>query len=176
RQVPLYGDPAAADADAIVGALCAAVTPKTRVVAVTWVHSSTGVKLPIRRIADALAPLNAGRDEGDRALFCVDGVHGFGVEPEPVAELGCDFFVAGCHKGRSGRGGPGLVWGSPRAWPHAGPTIPTFSNPRTPGGLMTPGGFHSFEHRWALAEAFRFHEAISRDRIAGRVRELNRQL
>ena len=44
-------------------------TAKTRVVAVTWVHSGTGVKLPIRRIADALAPVNANRDEGDRALL-----------------------------------------------------------------------------------------------------------
>src|SRR5207302_10618622 len=110
-----------------------------------------------RRIADALAELNRGRDEADRALLCVDGVHGFGVEDAAAAELGCDFFVAGCHKWLFGPRGTGLVWGAPRAWPHASPTIPTFSDPRVAGGLNTPGGFHSFEHRWALAEAFQLH-------------------
>jgi isopenicillin-N epimerase len=34
---------------------------------------------------------------------------------------------------------------------------------------MTPGGFHSFEHRWALAEAFRFHRRIGKARVEGRI-------
>jgi selenocysteine lyase/cysteine desulfurase len=38
---------------------------------------------------------------------------------------------------------------------------------------MTPGGFHSFEHRWALAEAFRFHQRIGKARIAARTHALN---
>ena len=38
------------------------------------------------------------------------------------------------------------------------------------GARLTPGGFHSFEHRWALAEAFRFHEAIGRRRVDARIR------
>ena len=41
---------------------------------------------------------------------------------------------------------------------------------------MTPGGFHSFEHRWALAQAFQFHAQIGRANIAGRIRELSTQL
>jgi selenocysteine lyase/cysteine desulfurase len=45
--------------------------------------------------------------------------------------------------------------------------------PATPAGpAATPGGYHSFEHRWALAEAFAFHRAIGRDRVAARSREL----
>jgi len=35
----------------------------------------------------------------------------------------------------------------------------------------TPGGFHSYEHRWALTEAFAFQTAIGRDRIAARIRD-----
>jgi selenocysteine lyase/cysteine desulfurase len=38
---------------------------------------------------------------------------------------------------------------------------------------MTPGGFHAFEHRWAVAEAFRFHLAIRKPRVAARIHELN---
>ena len=52
-------------------------------------------------------------------------------------------------------------------------TIPSFTVSGTPGGAMTPGGFHSFEHRWALAEAFRFHQRIGKARIAARTHTLN---
>jgi selenocysteine lyase/cysteine desulfurase len=41
---------------------------------------------------------------------------------------------------------------------------------------MTPGGFHSFEHRWALADAFRFHAGIGKRRIQERIRALNDQI
>ena len=73
----------------------AAIPPKTRVVAITWVHSSTGVKTPVRAIADVVASANAARAPEQRILLCVDGVHGFGIEDVTMADLGCDFFVAG---------------------------------------------------------------------------------
>ncbi len=41
---------------------------------------------------------------------------------------------------------------------------------------MSPGGFHSFEHRWALDRAFQFHQTIGKPRIAERIHSLNRQL
>jgi selenocysteine lyase/cysteine desulfurase len=189
RQIPLYRDLAAVSAEEIVETLAKAVRPQTRIVAVTWVHSSTGLKLPIRAMADALARLNASRDERDRVLLCVDGVHGLGVEGARLPELGCDFFIAGCHKWLFGPRGTGLVWGHPRAWPVANPIIPTFDldayhiwmNEIPPkalpkAALMTPGGFHSFEHRWALAEAFRFHQTIGKGRVQERIHRLNDQI
>ena len=84
--------------DRLVEHALAAVRPNTRVLTLTWVHSSTGVKMPVRRVADGVAAINAGRGPRDRVLLCVDGVHGFGVENVAAADLGCDFFVAGCHK------------------------------------------------------------------------------
>jgi selenocysteine lyase/cysteine desulfurase len=142
------------------------------------------VALPIRAMADALAELNAGRAEGDRALLCVDGVHGFGVLGETPDALGCDFLVSGTHKWLFGPRGTGVIWGRPTAWARFTPVVPPFANesfvgwfegkpPATPPGpAATPGGYHSFEHRWALAEAFAFHRAIGRDRVAARSREL----
>jgi isopenicillin-N epimerase len=59
-----------------------AVRPKTRVVALTWVPSSTGLKIPVRRIADGLARINARQAAANRVLLCVDGMHGLGVEME----------------------------------------------------------------------------------------------
>jgi isopenicillin-N epimerase len=41
---------------------------------------------------------------------------------------------------------------------------------------MSPGGFHSFEHRWALAEAFAFHARLGKSRVAERIHTLNRQM
>ena len=45
-----------------------------------------------------------------------------------------------------------------------------------PGPLMTPGGFHSFEHRWALSTALDLHMRIGRRRITERTRSLAGQL
>ena len=44
------------------------------------------------------------------------------------------------------------------------------------GARLTPGGFHSFEHRWALAEAFGFHQSIGRARVEARIRTLAARL
>jgi selenocysteine lyase/cysteine desulfurase len=176
RFVQLYADPASTSEDEIVSSLAAAIAPMTRVIAITWVHSSTGVKLPIRALADVVADANASRAPADRALLCVDGVHGLGVEDADLPALGCDFFVAGCHKWLFGPRGTGLVWGDPRAWPAATPTIPTFSDGASVASAMTPGGFHSFEHRWALAQALDLHRQVGKSRVAARIHALNRQL
>jgi len=109
RTVRLYDDPAAARADALVERLVAAIEPRTRMIVVTWVHSSSGVRYPVRALAERLAPINAERAPEDRVLLVVDGVHGFGVEETAVSELGCDVFVSGCHKWLYGPRGTGVV-------------------------------------------------------------------
>jgi len=182
RKIPLYAVPEKATADEIVGNLVKGILPRTRAVAVTWVHSSTGVKLPIRRMADALVDVNNRRAEQDRVLLCVDGVHGFGVEQEALTDLGCDFFVAGCHKWLFGPRGTGIVWGRGDAWKGHQGIIPAFEwaafklwmqgkTPESmpPGPRVSPGGFHSFEHRWALGEAFIFHKRLGRQRVTARI-------
>lgn len=189
RQIPLYRSLKTVSLDEIVASLVKGISPATRVVAVTWVHSSTGLKLPIHEMAQAIQAINRSRDERDRIIFCVDGVHALGVEDFRVSELGCDFLVAGTHKWMFGPRGTGLVWGHPKAWPIAQPTIPTFnsqaydlwmenkSSKDLPQSVhMTPGGFHSFEHRWALDQAFTFHQAIGKSRVTQRIYELNQQL
>ena len=189
RQISLYQQLATVSQEEIVETLVKALRPQTRIVAVTWVHSSTGLKLPIRLMAEALAKVNASRAKEDQVLFCVDGVHGLGIEDVRMEDLGCDFFIAGCHKWLFGPRGTGLVWGHPRAWPAATGIIPSFDRElyerwrkgslpgeSSMGAGMTPGGFHSFEHRWALGEAFTFHQAIGKARIATRIHALNQQM
>src|SRR6266511_920295 len=88
--------------------------------------SRTGVKLPLREIADAVVRANRGRREDERILLCVDGVHGFRIEDASPVELGADVFVSGCHKWLFGPRGTGLIWAAPHAWERLDPTIPTF--------------------------------------------------
>jgi selenocysteine lyase/cysteine desulfurase len=169
RRVRLYDDPAAAGEGDIVARLRAGIGERTRVVVVTWVHSGTGVRLPIPAIAAMLAEVNAARAPAERALLWVDGVHGFAAVDTTAPQLGCDFLTAGTHKWLFGPRGTGLLWG--RAWDAVAPVFASFSGGTGPGQRATPGGYHSFEHRWALPEAFEFHQAIGRDRIAARIQE-----
>ena len=189
RQIPLYHSLKTVSRLELLDNLIRNIRPNTRIVAVTWVHSSTGLKLPIQEMAQAIHTLNESRAEQDRVIFCVDGVHALGVEDFRLADVGCDFLVAGTHKWMFGPRGTGLVWGHQRAWPVANPIIPTFNtqaydiwmklSPPTdlPKSVyITPGGFHSFEHRWALDEAFTFHRAIGKARVTQRIYELNQQM
>ena len=189
RRIALYDDLRRVSRDGLVETLIKAIQPRTRIVAVTWVHSSTGLKLPIAEMARAIQKLNASRADKDRIIMCVDGVHALGVEDFRLSEVGCDFFVAGTHKWMFGPRGTGLVWGHPKAWSVAKAVIPTFDSdaydmwmkvlpPRQlpPAVYMTPGGFHSFEHRWALDQAFLFHQTLGKSQVTRRIHELNDQL
>jgi selenocysteine lyase/cysteine desulfurase len=189
RQIPLYHSLRNVSHFELLDNLIKNIRLNTRIVAVTWVHSSTGLKLPVPEMAQAIHKLNESRAEQDRVIFCVDGVHALGVEDFRLSDVGCDFLVAGTHKWMFGPRGTGLVWGQKRAWPVANPIIPTFNTqaydiwmkvsppkdlPRSV--YMTPGGFHSFEHRWALDEAFTFHRTIGKARVTQRIYELNQQM
>ena len=192
RRIRLYRNARSASVDEIVSTVRAAIRPATRVLAMTWVHSSTGVKLPIAQIAQLVRGVNAKRDRANRLLLCVDGVHGFGVEAVTPAQLGCDFLISGCHKWLFGPRGTGIIWGRRESWDAVSPIVPTFDGrafgpwlrgetPSTIADLpraaaMSPGGFHAFEHRWALREAFDFRRQIGRERAATRTHELATRL
>jgi selenocysteine lyase/cysteine desulfurase len=188
EQIALYDDPSAASADQIVSRVRGAMRPETRVVALTWVHSSTGVKLPVPAIADVVADANAGRDADERVVFSLDAVHGFGAEAAGPTELGCDVFISGTHKWLFGPRGTGLVWMRPDVGGAMAPIIPGFDatsmgnwfldrHATGPYGPQhSPGGYQAFEHRWAAADAFGFHREIGRDQVAARTAELATRL
>jgi len=183
-QVSLYDDPSRASADELVGRLIDRITPRTRAVAVTWVHSGTGVKLPVAELGEAIADANGTRRARDRILLCVDAVHALGVELETPAELRCDVLVSGTQKWLFGPRGTGIVWVSPEALERLQPVIPPFEAdsftawldraqpPRArDASRLTPGGYHSLEHRWALAEAFGFHDEMGKANVRTHTRE-----
>ena len=181
RQAPLYADPSRVSVAEVVGNVRRNLRDNTRLLAITWVHSGTGVKMPIAAIAEAVRAHNRGKPREMQTLLSVDGVHGLGIENVTLPELGPDFFIAGTHKWLTGPRGTGLVWARRDAWPMVQETIPTFDPMWRPGpvdkmplaAMNTPGGFHSFEHRWAVTQAFEFHRAIGKARIAERIHALN---
>jgi selenocysteine lyase/cysteine desulfurase len=189
KRIDMYRDAATASADEIVESVRHAITPATRVVAVTWVHSGTGVKIPMRAIADVVAEANRQRGAERRVYLCVDGVHALGCEDFLLPDLGCDFFAAGTHKWLFGPRGTGVLWGRTDAWSITRPTIPTWEpgifyslvgwreRPDVGGGqLMTPGGYHAFDHTWALNSAFDMHASLGKSRITARIHALNTRL
>jgi selenocysteine lyase/cysteine desulfurase len=188
RYVSLYDDGATANAAEMVSRLERAIRPKTRAIGVTWVHSCTGVKLPIPPVAEAVARANRGRTPADRCLLLVDGTHGFGNQDVDAARMGADFFATSTHKWLFGPRGTGFLWGRSDVWPEMRPTIPTFdpeapetwdawmnrkSLPPTKAKFVSPGGFLAFENLLGVKAAVELHQSIGRDHIAARIRELN---
>jgi selenocysteine lyase/cysteine desulfurase len=187
RRIALFEQSSTATGDELVGRLTEAIQPNTRVIGITWVHSSTGIRLPVRKIADAIGKINRKRDETDRILLVVDGVHGYGALDESLPDLGCDFFSSGTHKWILAPRGTGIVWAHDSAWAQIRPTIPSFISPDpfeawlkgkapqgpTQAGWVSPGGFYAYEYQWAMADAFRFQRQMGRKRVAERIAELN---
>lgn len=166
------------------------LNPRTRLVVMTWVHSETGVKLPIEAIGKIISAVNQKRSDRRKILYLVDGVHGLGTEPLSIQDFACDFFAAGCHKGLHGPRGTGLLWTSPLGRAALLSMHPSYidkeswrqwrskENRRliTTAESLTPGGYHSFENRWALHSAFEFHELLGRERIHSHIADLATRL
>ena len=188
RYARLYDQPATANVSEMTDRIARAIRPGTRAIGVTWVHSSTGVKIPISSIAEAVRRANSGRADADRCLLIVDGVHGFANQDVDAARTGCDFFASGTHKWLFAPRGTGFLWGRRDAWPHLRPTIPSFDPdapepwaawmdrtalPPTKAAFASPGGFLSFEYLLAIPAAVELHKSIGRRLIAARIQELN---
>lgn len=187
RKISLFETADKTSEDEIVAGITKAILPSTRLIALTWVHSSTGLKIPVSSIAAAIGEINKSREERDHILLGLDGVHGFGVEDISFPELGCDFLMAGCHKWLFGPRGTGIVAFSEKGLTAVRPSIPSFNDSAVfnawleqrhePPGInngsrMTPGGFKAFEHRWALTQAFELHQQLAKNRVASRTHEL----
>lgn len=176
RKIRLFKDSYSATKAEILAAIDGAIRPETRVLGMCWVHSGSGMKLPIGEIGAIVDKHNRGRSDADRIVYVVDGVHGFGVDNLNFAQMNCDFFIAGTHKWMFGPRGTGIVCSRFAEVRYVTPIIPTFSEATAFSTTMTPGGYHSFEHRWALDEAFKLHLELGKAEVEARIHALNSYL
>src|SRR5262249_2230393 len=80
----------APSAGELPGSIEKALTPRTRVIAITHLTSTTGIRYPVAPIAELARR---------RGLFLhVDGAQTFGVLDVNLRELGCDSYTASAHK------------------------------------------------------------------------------
>jgi len=176
RKLKLFDNPQSISLDQVLDTINRNIRPETRVLGMTWVHSGSGVKLPISDISRLVDEHNRQRDDKDRLIYVVDGVHGFGVDDLSFPQMNCDFFIAGTHKWMFGPRGTGIVCSRSEELKYVSPSVPTFSEATSFATIMTPGGYHAFEHRWAVDEAFKLHLQLGKADVQARIHQLNSYL
>jgi isopenicillin-N epimerase len=152
-----------------VGAISKAITPRTRVVAVTHLTSTVGDVMPARELA-ALA-----RSRG--ALFLLDGAQSLGLLDVNLAEIQPDFYSGSAHKWPCGARECGVLYVNKAAQPRLWPSVYS----AYPGAVGFSKTFESFGQRdeatmIAFREALAFQTRIGRVDVERRSRQLTTQL
>jgi selenocysteine lyase/cysteine desulfurase len=95
------------DTAAIVRRFADAIAPATRVISVSHVITSTGLRMPIAEICKLARSHNI--------ISIVDGAQAVGAMPVDVKALGCDAYATSGHKWLMGPKGTGLLYVSKHA-------------------------------------------------------------
>ena len=148
-----------------VDAFRRAMTPATKVVAVTHVTSTVGDVMPVREIC-ALA-----RERG--ALSLVDGAQSFGVLDVDLSMLQPDFYSGSAHKWPCGSKENGVLFVSARVHDRIKPSIVSLY----PGDVGISRTLEAFGQRdeasiMGFGEALDFQEKIGRAAVETRARHL----
>jgi len=122
--------------------LIAALTPSTRLLAVSSVFYDTGLHLDLARLGSACARHGA--------LFCVDAIQHLGALPMDVESIQADFVVSGSHKWLLAPEGIGLFWSRPEAR--------ALLSVATPGWRMYPDPFNFERSDWSPPQSARRFE------------------
>lgn len=88
--------------EAVVDALFASVTERTRLIVVSHITSPTAVILPVEAIC------RAARERG--IPVCIDGPHAIAMVPVNLRKIGCDYYCASGHKWLSAPFGSGFLY------------------------------------------------------------------
>jgi selenocysteine lyase/cysteine desulfurase len=158
----------------LVDAFVRAFTPRTKVLTVTHVSNVSGVRLPVRALAEAA--------HAKGIYFHVDGAQTWGALDVDLREIGCDSYSGSAHKWFLGPKEAGILYvkeqNIPRIWPNV--VAPGWGNDAEPD-VKGARKFESLGQRddaclAAVATAADFHRAIGSGRVEARVVELSAAL
>lgn len=172
RRVAVPAAPAAPDG--LAAPFVSAFTDATRVVALTHVSNVSGIRLPVREIADAA------RERGIHVH--VDGAQSWGGLRVDVREIGADTFTSSSHKWFCGPKECGVLFVREERIPEVWPSVvaPGWGADADPD----PRGARKFESMGqrddaclaAMATTAEFHREIGVRRIEARMMALARRL
>jgi selenocysteine lyase/cysteine desulfurase len=152
-------------AEYYVDAFTRAVTPATRVVAITHVTASVGDLLPAREIC------RAARERA--VLSLVDGAQSFGVLDVDLSDMQPDFYTGSAHKWPCGPKETGILYVNRRAHDRIAPSVVSLY----PGSVGISRTLEAFGQRdepaiIGFGEALAFQASIGRQAIETRARDL----
>jgi isopenicillin-N epimerase len=143
-----------------------AITPKTRVIAISHVITGTGAIMPVKEIC---------AEARNRGIFTVlDGAQAFGHIPVDVRDIGCDAYVGCFHKWMLAPAGTGLMYIRKGAAPQVWSSVASaqWNNREDNGYRFTQRGTGSLSMMMGLEAALDFHTAIGPERVTKRIKYL----
>ena len=120
--------------------LCAAITERTRLVAISHVLFRSASIVDVRRVC-----VHA---HGVGALVSLDGYHAAGVMPVDVRAIGCDFYSGGVLKWLCGGPGGAFLWSDPQATTAMTPAITGWQAHAHPFSFADRMDYASGAWRW----------------------------
>ncbi|MCC7022488.1 MAG: aminotransferase class V-fold PLP-dependent enzyme, partial [Thermomicrobiales bacterium] len=102
RYIPAHIELPVASPDAVVDAIFAAVTPRTRAIFLSHITSGTALRLPVEAVA------KRAREAGIPTM--IDGAHAVGQIPVDVEAIGADFYASNFHKWLCAPKGSGFLF------------------------------------------------------------------
>ena len=149
----------------ILGAIQAAITPRTRLIALSHVSWITGAVLPVRELAGHGVPV------------LVDGAQGAGAIPVDVEELGADFYTVSAQKWLLGPAATGALYVARERLDDCRVAFPSYFSWKLPDYELRDGAAR-FEGSWispasvaGLLASFAFAAEAGEERFA-RAREV----
>jgi isopenicillin-N epimerase len=154
------------DPEQVIEVFKKAITPRTKVIAISHVITGTGAILPAKEICT---------EARNRGIFTIlDGAQAFGHVKVDVKELGCDAYAGCFHKWMLAPAGTGFLYLRKDRSPEVWSTVASgqWDNNADPGYRFTQRGTGSLSALLGLDSALDFHFAIGSERVQQRIKYL----
>ena len=143
-----------------------AITPRTKVVSVSHVNFTNGLIMPVRELVHHCRQRTI--------ISVIDGAHAPGLMPLDIKALDPDFYASSPHKWLFAAQGTGLLYLREEWRTKLWPTLASGDWDKLELGAQRFNHLGTFdESRLAgLLAAVRFHDALGRERVYARIRQL----